>query len=368
MKRKICLVAGARPNFMKIAPLEKEISKHPNDFEKLLVHTGQHYDDEMSRSFFKDLNLQEPDIYLGVGSGTHAEQTGKIMIEFEKVCSQEKPDLIVVVGDVNSTLACSIVVAKLNIKIAHVEAGLRSFDRTMPEEINRIVTDSLSDFLFVSEKSGIANLHNEGVKPEKIHFVGNIMIDSLMTNIRAIKASKILKELELKEKNYCLMTLHRPDNVDHKKSLTEIYEILAFISKSVRIVYPIHPRTLKMLKTHHLLEKFNGLNNFDMLQPLGYFDFMKLVTEASFVMTDSGGIQEETTYLNIPCLTLRNNTERPITLEEGSNQLVGRDIKLIKKCVSDIVAGNVKHSHKPKLWDGKTAERIVKILRKKEVF
>ena len=368
MKRKILLIAGARPNFMKIAPLHKEMSKYPDDFETLLVHTGQHYDDEMSKLFFTDLKLPEPDIYLGVGSGSHAEQTGKIMIEFEKVCSQKNPDLIVVVGDVNSTLACSIVAAKLDIKIVHVEAGLRSFDRTMPEEINRIVTDSLSDYLFVSEQSGISNLHNEGVKQEKIHFVGNIMIDSLLTNIQAIKASKILEELKLDDKKYCVMTLHRPDNVDHKKSLTEIYEILDFISKKVRIIYPVHPRTFKMLKTHNLLHKFNDLNNFDMLQPLGYLDFMKLITEAFFVMTDSGGIQEETTYLNIPCLTLRNNTERPITLEEGSNQLVGRDIKLIKRCVSDIVSGNAKDSHQPKLWDGKTAERIVEVLRKKEVF
>lgn len=366
MKRKICLVAGARPNFMKIAPLEKEISEYPDDFEKLLVHTGQHYDDEMSKSFFKDLNLPEPDIYLGVGSGSHAEQTARIMIEFEKVCSQEKPDSIVVVGDVNSTLACSIVASKMNIKIAHVEAGLRSFDRTMPEEINRIVTDSLSDFLFVSEKSGITNLYNEGVNPEKLHFVGNIMIDSLLTNLKAVEASQILKKLKLEEKKYCAMTLHRPDNVDHKKSLTEICEILAFISEKVSIVYPIHPRTYKMLKAYHLLEKFNDLSNLHILQPLGYLDFMKLMTKALFVMTDSGGIQEETTYLNIPCLTLRNNTERPITLEEGSNQLVGRDIELIKKCVTDILDGNVKDSRRPELWDGKTATRIVEVLRKKE--
>jgi UDP-N-acetylglucosamine 2-epimerase (non-hydrolysing) len=358
MKR-VAIIAGARPNFIKIAPLMSELKKHKTLFETLLVHTGQHYDFAMSEIFFRNLKIPEPDIFLNIGSASHAVQTSRIMTAFEKVILRKKPDVIVVVGDVNSTLACSIVAAKLHIKIAHVEAGLRSFDRTMPEEINRIVTDSLSDYLFVSEESGVRNLIKEGINSKKVHFVGNVMIDTLLSHLPIINKSNILEELSLTRKKYCVMTLHRPSNVDSKESLTEVYDILEVISEKTRIIYPIHPRTMKMIKTHKYLSKFEGLDNLLMIEPLGYIDFIKLTKESCFVLTDSGGIQEETTVLRIPCITMRENTERPVTIKEGTNYLIGRDnIEILKK-VRSILKGKAKKGNIPELWDGKTAKRII---------
>lgn len=361
-KRKILIIAGARPNFMKIGPLMREISQYPDIFIQILVHTGQHYDDEMSKIFFQDLRLPKPDIYLGVGSGTHAVQTAKIMLAFEEVCFQEKPDLVIVVGDVNSTAACSLVAAKLGIQVAHVEAGLRSFDRSMPEEINRVITDSLSDYLFVSEKSGTENLKKEGIDSRKVHFVGNIMIDSLKTNLTRINEASILQKLNLYTGDYCVLTLHRPKNVDSSRSLAEIYTILKSTAEHIKIIYPIHPRTRKMIETHLFLEKFSNLKNLIMLDPLGYIEFLKLIKESRLVLTDSGGIQEETTFLNIPCLTMRENTERPVTIQEGTNILVGRNGEKISWNLKNILQGKKKKSTIPKYWDGKTAERILQIL------
>lgn len=361
--KQIIIVAGARPNFIKIAPLMKEFNKFRDYCNVKLVHTGQHYDYEMSEVFFRNLNIPKPDIYLNIGPGSHAMQTAKIMTAFEEVVLKEKPALVVVVGDVNSTLACSLVASKLNIKIAHVEAGLRSFDRTMPEEINRIVTDSISDYLFVSETSGIKNLRREGVNSEKVHFVGNIMIDTLFANMQAINKSKILDSLSLTRKKYCAMTLHRPSNVDSKETLSEIFKIVNSISQQMTIVYPVHPRTKKMIEQHDFLVKFEGLDNLIMTEPAGYIDFIKLVKESCFVLTDSGGIQEETTVLRVPCLTMRENTERPATVKEGTNILVGRDKGRIISAVNKILQKKWKNGEVPQFWDGKTAERIIEVLK-----
>ncbi len=369
MRKKIILVAGARPNFIKIAPLIREFKKYKNKFSIRLVHTGQHYDFEMSEVFFQNLNIPRPDIYLKVGSHSHAVQTARIMSAFEKVALDEKPDLVMVVGDVNSTLACSLVASKLNVRIAHVEAGLRSFDRTMPEEINRIVTDSLSDYLFVSEESGIKNLTREGVHPGRIFFVGNVMIDTLLWNMKKIDNSTALKSLSLKcngstlkPKSYSVLTLHRPSNVDSPKALSEIFDILTSVSEYVKIIYPVHPRTKKMIRSLDFGERFAGITNLTMIDPLGYIDFIKLVKNSMFVLTDSGGIQEESTVLGIPCLTMRENTERPVTLSKGTNYLVGRNKNKIMKCVRMFLNGTTQKNSVPQLWDGKAAQRIVKII------
>lgn len=379
-KKKVIIAAGARPNFIKLAPLMYEFNGHRDYFEVLLVHTGQHYDFEMSEVFFKNLDIPEPDIHLNIGSASHAVQTAKIMAAFEKVVLKEKPDLVIVTGDVNSTLACSLTASKLNVKIAHVEAGLRSFDRTMPEEINRTITDSLSDYLFVSEESGLKNLKKEGVDSKKIHFVGNVMIDTLLSNMPKISKSNILKRISFNSNNkdyeptamsyehllpktYSVLTLHRPNNVDSKESLSEIYDILKAISQQIKIIYPIHPRTKKMIRKHKFLKKFNSLGSLLMTGPLGYIDFIRLVKESKFVLTDSGGIQEETTVLKVPCLTMRKNTERPVTIEKGTNILVSRNKQIIMKAVNTILKGEQKDGKIPKFWDGKTAKRIVKILR-----
>lgn len=362
MKR-ILNVVGARPNFMKIAPIQRIMQEMTNTIKPILVHTGQHYDERMSKLFFDDLELPKPDIYLGVGSGSHAEQTARIMIEFEKVCETEKPDLVVVVGDVNSTAACSMVASKMWIPIAHVEAGLRSFDRKMPEEINRIITDALSEYLFITEKSAIANLTKEGVATDKIHFVGNVMIDSLTYYLSKEIASNILTELSLNEKGYALVTLHRPSNVDDPESFTRIIAAFKEIQENVPIVFPIHPRTQKNIDKLGLRDEITKLENLKLIPPIGYFDFMQLMANCGFVMTDSGGIQEETTYLGIPCLTLRENTERPITVEIGTNEIVGTDTEKITMLAKKIVDGQWKKGQVPELWDGKAAERIVDVLK-----
>lgn len=373
MRKKVLLVAGARPNFIKIAPLMKAFEAHKEIFNVLLVHTGQHYDFQLSEIFFKDLNIPKPDICLNVGSASHAVQTAQIMSAFEKVILDEKPDWVVVVGDVNSTVACTLVAAKMHVKIAHVEAGLRSFDRTMPEEINRIVTDSIADHLFVSEESGVENLKNEGIASTKIHFVGNVMIDTLLSNMEKINKSDILGRLGLKpeaqteneklNRLYSVLTLHRPSNVDSPETLSEIYDIVETISRSIGIVYPVHPRTKKMMESHDFLSKFQKITNLKMVEPIGYIDFVKLVKESKFVLTDSGGIQEETTMLNIPCLTMRDNTERPVTIKKGTNCLVGRNKSKIKRCVGSIMNDTYKKGKIPKLWDGNTATLIVNSLR-----
>jgi len=361
-KIKILIVAGARPNFMKIAPLLREFRRHRTPFNVKLVHTGQHYDFKMSDVFFRDLGIPKPNIYLGVGSGSHSVQTAKLMTAFEKVLIQEKPDWIVVVGDVNSTLACSLVASKMGVKVAHVEAGLRSFDRSMPEEVNRIVTDALSDALFVSEQSGLVNLKKEGVTTSKIFFVGNVMIDTLLYQMSKIDKSLILKKLNLKPKEYAVLTLHRPSNVDTRHTLLEIYKILKATSAKIKVVYAIHPRTRKMISAHGLDKQFNGLKKVSLIEPLGYIDFNKLVKHARFALTDSGGIQEETTVLQVPCLTMRENTERPVTITEGTNILVGRSYRKIVRYTHQVLAGKFKQGKTPKLWDGKAAQRIVRIL------
>jgi len=384
---KAILVCGARPNFMKIAPLLRAITKHnelnkPNKLNKLdelpitpiLVHTGQHYDYEMSQAFFQDLELPEPDIYLGVGSGTHAEQTGKVMIELEKVLLEEKPDLVVVVGDVNSTLAAALAAAKLNIPVAHVEAGLRSYDRTMPEEINRLLTDQISDYLFTPSSDADENLKREGIPQDKIFLVGNVMVDSLLFNKAKADQSQILARLKLTEKGYALLTLHRPSNVDDKDRLTKIMSAISEISQRVPVVFPAHPRTRKKLREFDVnvpatvipnpgelnkRSRFNG--RLLIIPPLGYLDFLKLEMYAKFVMTDSGGIQEEATVLNVPCLTLRNSTERPITISRGTNVLVGKSPEKIIEEASKVLASNSQSPPQIELWDGMTAERIVAV-------
>jgi len=387
---RIILVCGARPNFMKIAPLLRAIDKHNasskgNPIEPILVHTGQHYDYEMSQVFFQDLELPKPDVYLGVGSGTHAEQTGKVTIEFERVLLKEKPDLVVVVGDVNSTLAAALAAVKLHISAAHVEAGLRSYDRTMPEEINRLLTDQISDYLFTPSRDADENLKREGIPQEKIFFVGNVMVDSLFFNKARADQSQILAQLKLAKEGYALLTLHRPSNVDEKHNLMDIMSAITKISEWIPVVFPAHPRTQKKLREFNLdphatviasptettphpslrarrRRAWQSQSNVLITSPLSYLDFLKLEMYAKFVMTDSGGIQEETTMLNVPCLTLRDATEWPITITRGTNVLVGNRPQKIIEEASKILAFNSKSPSHIELWDGKAAERIVDVL------
>ncbi|NUM75819.1 UDP-N-acetylglucosamine 2-epimerase (non-hydrolyzing) [candidate division KSB1 bacterium] len=365
MPLKICNVVGARPNFMKIAPIIDEMRKH-TEIAASLVHTGQHYDEKMSKLFFQDLGLPKPDVYLGVGSGGHGEQTGKIMIEFEKIVAANKPDIVVVVGDVNSTIACGLVAVKMGVKLVHVEAGLRSFDRTMPEEINRILTDQISDYLFLTEREAKENLLREGVAEEKIHFVGNVMIDSLVKHREHAERSPILGDLKLEAGRYGLITLHRPSNVDVKENLDNILQALFQIQRDLPLVFPVHPRTRKQMKLFGFDDKLAHAPNLMLTDPLGYLDFLKLMAHARLVITDSGGIQEETTVLGVPCITVRENTERPITVTEGTNVLIGMSRERILEESYKILAGNGKQGRKPELWDGRAAERIVKILLEKE--
>jgi UDP-N-acetylglucosamine 2-epimerase (non-hydrolysing) len=383
-KIKIINVVGARPNFMKIAPIVDAINKHNGDLENnspryienVIVHTGQHYDEKMSKLFFEDLAIPEPDIDLGVGSSTHAEQTAEIMKRFEPILLQEKPDYMLVVGDVNSTIACALTASKLGVKIIHVEAGLRSFDRTMPEEINRVLTDAISDILFTSERSAEDNLRSEGVSKEKIFFVGNVMIDTLLKQKKKASESAVLLQLGLNgsgdktqktgPSDYAVVTLHRPGNVDSKKQLQEIMDAISVISREVPVVFPIHPRTKQRLidfdldhLTRSIRKKAVGPGIF-LLEPLGYLDFLHLMTNSRLVLTDSGGMQEETTVLGIPCLTLRHNTERPVTVTEGTN--TDRQ-KIIKEGLAAL-DGAIPKGRIPEMWDGKSAERIVEIILK----
>lgn len=358
---RVFLIVGARPNFMKIAPLYRESKKY-NWIKCMIVHTEQHYDYEMSEIFLKDLEIPKPDFSLNSGSGSHAIQTAKIMVAFEEVCKKENPDLIIVVGDVNSTLACSIVAKKLLIKVAHVEAGLRSFDITMPEEINRIVTDSISDYLFVTEESGIKNLLKEGKNKKDIYFVGNVMIDNLFFQLRKLNEGNVIdkKILKLKKKldDYIFLTLHRPSNVDNQNTFEEITQALNHIAEEIPIIFPLHPRTKKMIRKFDIkLSK-----NIILLPPLGYRDSLFLWKDAKLVMTDSGGLQEETTALGIPCITIRENTERPITIKMGTNILGGIKKDSIISAYKKILYHEGKPYKIPPKWDGKASERIWKIL------
>ncbi len=389
-------IAGARPNFMKLASIaraakafnlesDKSGTAHPNNIHHIIVHTGQHYDEKMSKTFFDELEIPKPDINLEVGSGSHAVQTAEIMKRFEQVLLREKPDVLIVVGDVNSTIACTLVAAKIDYPagnnrkrptIVHVEAGLRSFDRGMPEEINRILTDSLSDLLFVTEQSGVQNLQNEGIKKEKIHFVGNVMIDTLADHLEKAKASKIKEQLAINGR-YGLVTLHRPSNVDKLQDLEPIMRALHSISQDIPLYFAVHPRTLKKIEQFGLEDYFNWqfmekqtpsesasetTSSFYLTPPLGYFDFLNLTAGATLVITDSGGIQEETTFLGIPCITLRENTERPVTVTEGTNYLTGTNPHKLLTTVNAILAGQKKNSSIPQFWDGKAGDRIIEII------
>jgi UDP-N-acetylglucosamine 2-epimerase (non-hydrolysing) len=356
---KILNVVGARPNFMKMAPIISAIDRRGGEVSQVLVHTGQHYDDAMSASFFRDLGMPAPDINLEVGSGTHTEQTARVMLAFEKAVIEEKPDWVVVVGDVNSTLACALVAGKLCIPVAHVEAGLRSFDRTMPEEINRVLTDQLADLLLTPSPDADTNLLREGISPERIVRVGNVMIDTLFQQLERAGQSEVMNDLALQPREFAVLTLHRPSNVDDSESLRNLFDALSEIARRLPVIFPAHPRTQARIREFGI-----GVpEGVRVMAPLGYLDFLRLWSQSRMVMTDSGGLQEETTALGIPCLTLRENTERPITVEQGTNRIVGRDRARILEAANEVLADEVgKKVRIPELWDGRTAERIVDAL------
>lgn len=367
-RRKITLVVGARPNFMKVAALVEAMVSDTR-WQPYLVHTGQHYDAELSEVFFDQLKLPRPDVNLGVGSGSHASQTAHIMLRFETVLEEHKPDLVVVVGDVNSTLACSLVAAKLCIPVAHIEAGLRSFDRTMPEEINRMLTDALAEYLFASEPAAVNNLRREGIPEQRVFLVGNVMIDTLKRFLLLARKSRIHEQLRLSVDGksvpcpYAVLTLHRHSNVDQRERLQGLMDAICQISQQIPMVFPVHPRTRKQLSDFGLDDLLAKKGSRIMpLPPLAYLDFVALMEKATFVMTDSGGIQEETTVLDVPCLTVRENTERPITVSEGTNEIVGTSPEKILLAAAKILRGESKRAQAPALWDGFAARRIVHIL------
>jgi len=356
----IALIVGARPNFIKAAPILREL-KEQTTFKPVLIHTGQHFDYEMSRLFFRDLDISKPDFNLGINGTSHAELTARMMISLEKKFISLRPDIVVVVGDVDSTLAASLTAAKLSIPVAHVEAGLRSFDPEMPEEFNRIVTDRLSDFLFIHSEDARTNLIHEGISKTKIYFAGNIMIDMLKRMLEKMRDDLYLKKYGVKKRKYFLLTLHRPANVDSKGTLSYILRTIRHVSEKLPVIFPVHPRTLQKIKKFKL---GNILRNSSIIStaPLGYMENLGLLKDAAFVMTDSGGIQEESTYLHVPCLTIRENTERPITVEIGTNTLVGTDRHTIMTEIDKILSCRYKKGKIPKFWDGRTSERIVKVL------
>lgn len=359
---KVLNVVGARPNFMKMAPIIEAMNKYPEKIRHILVHTGQHYDERMSKAFFNDLGMPKPDIDLEVGSGSHAEQTARIMIAFEKVCLEQKPDLVIVVGDVTSTMACAITAKKLGIVVAHVEAGLRSRDMTMPEEINRLCTDVICDFLFTTDHFADENLRAEGVPEEKIFFVGNVMIDTLIKHKAIASTLPLIREWGLEPGNFATLTLHRPSNVDNLEIFNGIMETIFEISREIPVIFPIHPRTRKMLEASKINLKTDERKNLRLIEPLGYLEFLHLNMNAKLVITDSGGLQEETTVLGVPCITVRNNTERPITCTEGTNLVVGSQKEKILEAAQNILSGQFKSGKIPAKWDGQAAERIVEIL------
>lgn len=358
---RIIFIAGARPNFMKIAPLMRAFKTEPT-IQSLLVHTGQHYDRNMSDLFFRQLDIPAPDVNLGCAGGSHAQQTAAIMTAFEPIVLEHKPDVVLVVGDVNSTIACGLVAVKLGIKLVHVEAGLRSGDRTMPEEINRILTDAISDLLFCTEQSGVDNLRQEGIAKDKVYLVGNVMIDTLFRNLEKAKRSSVLLDLGLQPHSYAVVTLHRPANVDDPKALAGLVEVLDTVQKDMITIFPIHPRTLKRLSAGGMKERVDHMANLKLMEPLGYLEFLKLMANARMVLTDSGGIQEETTILKVPCLTLRDNTERPVTCEIGSNTLAGTNPARIIAAYHDAMGKDYGASRIPPLWDGHAAERIMNLM------
>ncbi|HRE59199.1 MAG TPA: UDP-N-acetylglucosamine 2-epimerase (non-hydrolyzing) [Candidatus Kapabacteria bacterium] len=360
--KKILSVVGARPNFMKVAPIHRAFQRYSPEIEHSIVHTGQHYDTKMSDTFFQDLDMPEPAVFLGIGSGSHAVQTAKVMVEFEKVCESMRPDIVIVVGDVNSTVGCSLVSVKMGIPTAHVEAGLRSFDRAMPEEINRIATDAICDYWFVTEQSGIDELRKQGAPENNIFFVGNTMIDSLHYALPKAKKLQFINELGLTEKNYALITMHRPSNVDEPEQLRTLLVMLAELTQQRDIIFPVHPRTRKNIEIFGLSDIIDSHPRMHLIDPQGYITFLHLMMNADFVMTDSGGVQEETTALGVPCLTIRTTTERPITTTLGTNILVQPNPDNIRQALYTMVSQPRKSGQIPPLWDGKAAERIAEII------
>ncbi len=354
---RVLVVAGARPNFMKVAPLLRRMHAR-DDFDPILVHTGQHYDAAMSEGFFRDLGIPEPDVNLGVGSGSHAEQTGQVLIKIEQLIVEHRPDAVLVVGDVNSTLAATLAAVKLHVPVAHVEAGLRSGDREMPEEINRVMTDAVSTWLFVTEEAGQDNLLREGVAAERVHLVGNVMIDTLLGHLERARALDTPERLGLEPGRFALLTLHRPSNVDDPAKLRGLFDALERIHSELPIVFPVHPRTRAAIE-----ERLGGsAPALWLTEPLGYLDFLRLMADARLVLTDSGGIQEETTVLGVPCLTLRENTERPVTVSEGTNTIVGGDPEVIVAEARRVLESGGKKGRTPRLWDGQAAERILDVM------
>lgn len=359
---KVLGVCGARPNFMKIDPVFRALEARPDRFETHLVHTGQHYDDRMSRIFFDELQIRRPDTNLSIGSGTHAEQTAAVMVGIERLIQAESIDLVLVVGDVNSTMAATLAAAKLGIPVAHVEAGLRSFDRTMPEEINRIVTDSIADLLLTPSRDGDENLRNEGIPDHRIHFVGNVMIDTLQRCRDRADQSDVLARLGITKNGYALLTLHRPANVDDPLILEGLFRAIAHVQQQIPVVFPLHPRTRGRIEQHGLGSLLDSLNGLILAEPQGYLDFLALQANARMALSDSGGVQEETTVLGVPCLTLRENTERPVTVSEGTNRLVGHDPVAIMTAADEILLGQSQDGRVPELWDGQASERIADVL------
>jgi UDP-N-acetylglucosamine 2-epimerase (non-hydrolysing) len=347
---------------MKVAPPLQVLRNYPEAFQILFVHTGQHYDAEMSDVFFRDLELPRPDRFLGVGSGSHAEQTAKVMVAFERTCVEERPDLVVVVGDVNSTMACAITAKKLCIPVAHIEAGLRSRDWTMPEEVNRVVTDAVSDLLFTPDREAGENLRREGISPDRIYFVGNVMIDSLLAHLPKTEHRDTLQRFSVAPGAYAILTLHRPSNVDVPQVFGGIVDVMIELSRQLPIVWPIHPRSYKMLGEFGLLHRIDCSPDVKLVNPLSYLDMLTLMRQARLILTDSGGLQEEATVLGVPCVTLRENTERPTTVAAGANQLAGNHPEGIRAATHSVLAGKRPHIRIPELWDGKTAVRIVDVL------
>jgi UDP-N-acetylglucosamine 2-epimerase (non-hydrolysing) len=361
MNRIACIV-GARPNFMKMAPILRALEQREN-VETVLIHTGQHYDAMLSDVFFEELGIRAPDVSLEVGSGSHAEQTARLLVRLETtfldgISNNGAWARLVVVGDVNSTMAAALAAVKLNIPVAHVEAGLRSFDRTMPEEINRIVTDSISDLLLVSEPNGVTNLRREGHPDSRIRLVGNVMIDTLLRQVKAARSRSLLDQLNLTPRDYCVVTLHRPSNVDDAQVLEELVSVLSNVSERLPVAFPVHPRTRSRLESFGLLDRLQASPRVRLLDPLGYNDFLCLTSQARVIVTDSGGLQEESTALGVPCLTMRSNTERPITVDEGTSTLCGSDAEMLSEYLMQVVNGRYKRGRCPDLWDGCAAERI----------
>ncbi len=361
MKR-IISVVGARPNFMKVAPIHRAFEQYSDSVEHLIVHTGQHYDAAMSDAFFRDLNMPEPAVFLGVGSGSHAEQTARVMVEFEKICLNTEPAMVIVVGDVNSTIACTLSAVKTGVPVAHVEAGLRSFDRGMPEEINRVATDAICDYYFVTEQSGLDNLLRENKPESRMFFVGNTMIDSLQYALPRARESSVRESLGLEAGRYVLVTLHRPSNVDDPAQLRRLLELLVGLSKERTVVMPLHPRTRKNIELFGLQQLIADTSALLLLEPQGYVNFLALMIHADFVLTDSGGIQEETTTLGIPCITMRTTTERPVTCQIGTNILVEPDSTLLSAALESMLTQPRKPGVVPPLWDGHAAERIASVI------